>query len=126
MGQGKGRDTIDRFFNDWMSQGQKARVAWASCDMSPAYIGAITHHCPNVTLVIDRFHLVKALNQAVDEVRKEQWRALDTQGRKANQGPAVAAQPALPASDPGPYPVPQQLAELESAHSSRVGAQGRI
>ena len=54
--------------------------------MSPAYIGAIMHHCPNVTLVIDRFHLVKALNQAVDEVRKEQWRALDTQGRKAIKG----------------------------------------
>ena len=54
--------------------------------MSPAYIGAITHHCPNVTLVIDRFHLVKALNQAVDEVRKEQWRALDTPGRKAIKG----------------------------------------
>ena len=86
VGQGKGRDTIDRFFNDWLSRGQKARVAWASCDMSPAYIGAITHHCPHVTLVIDRFHLVKALNQAVDEVRKEQWRALDTQGRKAIKG----------------------------------------
>ena len=86
VGQGKGRDTIDRFFNDWLSRGQKARVAWASCDMSPAYIGATTHHCPHVTLVIDRFHLVKALNQAVDEVRKEQWRALDTQGRKAIKG----------------------------------------
>ena len=86
VGQGKGRDTIDRFFNDWLSRGQKARIAWASCDMSPAYIGAITHHCPHVTLVIDRFHLVKALNQAVDEVRKEQWRALDTQGRKAIKG----------------------------------------
>ena len=42
VGQGKGRDTIDRFFNDWLSRGQKARVAWASCDMSPAYIGAIS------------------------------------------------------------------------------------
>ena len=83
---GKGRDTIDRFFNECLSRGQKARVAWASCDMSPAYIGAITHHCPHVTLVIDRFHLVNALNQAVDEVRKEQWRALDTKGRKAIKG----------------------------------------
>ena len=54
VGRGKGRDTIDRFFNDWLSRGQKARVAWASCDMSPAYIGAITDHCRHVTLVIDR------------------------------------------------------------------------
>ena len=91
VGPGKGRDTIDRFFNDCLSTGQKARVAWASCDMSPAYIGAITHHCPNVTLVIDRFHLVKALNQAVDEVRKEQWRALDTQGHTTSAALTASA-----------------------------------
>ena len=54
--------------------------------MSQAYIGAIKHHCPNASLVIDRFHLVKALNEAVDEVRKEEWRALDTEGRKAIKG----------------------------------------
>ena len=86
VGPGKGRDTIDRFFNECLSTGQKARIVWASCDMSRAYIEAITHHCPQVTLVIDRFHLVKALNQAVDEVRKDQWRALDTRGRKAIKG----------------------------------------
>ena len=86
VGQGKGRQTIDRFFNECLSKGQKARILWASCDMSRAYTEAIKHHCPNVTLVIDRFHVVKALNQAVDEVRKEEWRALDTAGRKAIKG----------------------------------------
>ena len=86
VGQGKGRETIDRFFNECLSDGQKARILWASCDMSRAYTEAIKHHCPNATLVIDRFHVVKALNEAVDEVRKEQWRALDTKGRKAIKG----------------------------------------
>jgi len=47
---------------------------------------AIKHHCPNATLVVDHFHVVKALNEAVDEVRKEQWRALDAEGRKAIKG----------------------------------------
>jgi transposase len=86
VGQGKGRESIDRFFNECLSEGQKARILWASCDMSRAYTEAIKHHCPNATLVIDRFHVVKALNEAVDEVRKEQWRALDTEGRKAIKG----------------------------------------
>ena len=86
VGSGKGRETIDRFFNEALSEGQKARIRWASCDMSRAYTEAIQHHCPNVTLVIDRFHVVKALNQAMDEVRKEEWRALDTEGRKAIKG----------------------------------------
>jgi len=86
VGLGKGRETIDRFFNEALSSGQKSRIRWASCDMSRAYTEAIKHHCPNATLVIDRFHVVKALNEAVDEVRKEQWRALDTGGRKAIKG----------------------------------------
>ena len=37
VGRGKGRETIDRFFNECLSKGQKERIQWASCDMSPAY-----------------------------------------------------------------------------------------
>jgi len=86
VGKGKGRETIDRFFQECLSDGQKKRVQWASCDMSQTYIQAIKDHCPNATLVIDRFHLVKALNEAVDEVRKEEWRKLGADERKAIKG----------------------------------------
>jgi len=86
VGKGKGRETIDRFFQEALSAEQRKRVRWASCDMSDAYINAIRHHLPNVSLVIDRFHLVKALNSAVDEVRKEEWRQLDVKGRQAIKG----------------------------------------
>ncbi len=86
VGQGKGRQTIDRFFDNELSDYQKSRIRWASCDMSLAYTEAIKHHCPNATLVIDRFHVVKALNEAVDAVRKEQWRELDPEGRKSIKG----------------------------------------
>ena len=51
------------------------------------FIGAIQQHCPNALLVLDRFHVVKALNEAIDEVRKEQWReASGAQDRKALKG----------------------------------------
>ena len=86
IGKGKGRETIDRFFLEALSDDQKGRIKWASCDMSRAYIQAIKDHCPNATLVIDRFHLVKALNFAVDEVRKEEWRRLGADERKAIKG----------------------------------------
>lgn len=86
VGKGKGRETIDKFFNEQLSEFQRKQITWASCDMSRAYTGAILHHCPNVKLVIDRFHIVKALNEAVDEVRKAEWRELDVDGRKAIKG----------------------------------------
>ena len=50
------------------------------------YIGAITEHCPNAQLVLDRFHIAKALNEALDEVRKEQWREATGDERKALKG----------------------------------------
>lgn len=86
VGPGKGRETIDVFFTHQLSDYQKKKIKWASCDMSQAYIGAIEDHCPNAKLVLDRFHVVKALNDAVDEVRKEQWRLANTDERKAIKG----------------------------------------
>jgi len=86
VGQGKARQTIDGFFNEVLSDYQKKQVDWACCDMSKTFIGAIKEHCPNAELVLDRFHIVKALNEALDEVRKEEWREATGDERKALKG----------------------------------------
>ena len=41
VGQGRGRETIDRFFNEMLSPYQRAQIHTACCDMSEAYMGAI-------------------------------------------------------------------------------------
>lgn len=86
VGKGKARDTIDTFFKEQLSDYQRKQIRWACCDMSETFIGAIKTHCPNAILVLDRFHIVKALNSAVDEVRKEQWRNATGDERKALKG----------------------------------------
>lgn len=86
VGKGKGRETIDRFFRNELSRYQRKRIAFGCCDMSETFIGAIERWCPNATLVLDRFHIVKALNEAVDDVRKEQWRNADKANRKSLKG----------------------------------------
>jgi len=86
VGEGKARTTIDRFFQTELSTDQKHRIAWACCDMSETFINAIRTHCPKAKLVLDRFHIAKALNDAVDEVRKEQWREATKDERKALKG----------------------------------------
>ena len=86
VGKGKARETIDRFFNEQLSDYQKKRIEWACCDMSETFIGAIKDHCPNAELVLDRFHIAKALNEALDEVRKEQWRKAAGDERKTLKG----------------------------------------
>lgn len=85
IGKGKGSETIDQFFTTCLSTYQREQIEWASCDMSRAYINAIKEHCPNAKLVLDHFHITKALNNALDDVRKEEWHKLTshdkTQGR---------------------------------------------
>ena len=56
VGQGRGRATIDQFFDHQLSGYQKSQIHTGCCDMSEAYMGAITTHCPNARLVLDRFH----------------------------------------------------------------------
>ena len=43
-------------------------------------------HLPKALLVLDRFHVIKALNGSVDEVRKEVWRAASGAERKGLKG----------------------------------------
>ena len=86
VGPGKKRKTIDRFFNEMLSDYQKKKIEWACCDMSETYIGAIKDHCPNAKLVLDRFHIVKALSNAMDEVRKQEWRKATGAEKKALKG----------------------------------------
>ncbi len=86
VGKGKGRSTIDDFFENELTESQRDAITWASCDMSSTYIGAIENYCENATLVLDHFHITKALNDAVDEVRKEAWREASEVDRKALKG----------------------------------------
>jgi len=88
VGKGKGRETIDAFFETELSDYQKKKIKWACCDMSQTYIGALSEHCPKAKLVLDRFHIVKKLHESVDEVRKEEWRkvAENEEARKAYKG----------------------------------------
>ena len=104
VGPGKGRDTIDRFFNECLSTGQKARIVWASCDMSRAYIEAITHHCPQVTLVIDRFPSRESAEPGRGRGAQGPVACPRYTGTQGDQGAAVAAQHALPTSYQGDIP----------------------
>jgi len=86
VSKGKGRETIDRFFENELSEYQRNQIQYGSCDMAQTYIGAIKDYCKNAILVIDKFHVVKALNEAVDEVRKVEWRNVDGDEKKFLRG----------------------------------------
>lgn len=86
IGKGKGKQTLDSFFTNELSQYQRDKIRLACCDMAAGYISSIKEHCKHVSLVLDKFHIVQSLNKAVDEVRKEVWREACKEGKKAIKG----------------------------------------
>ena len=69
VGQGKGETALKPFWKRLRSSG--AKVGAAATDMSSAYYAAVQKNLPNATLVFDRFHIVKLMNEKLTQLRRE-------------------------------------------------------
>jgi transposase len=74
-GEGRREDTLRRFFAEWGPE-RIANLRAICCDMWNPYLTVIREVAPHVTIVFDKFHLVRHLLHAVNEVRKAEAREL--------------------------------------------------
>lgn len=81
-GEGKSSDALGRFFDE-LGPERSAAIEVVSMDMSAAYIKSVTERIPQAEIVFDRFHVVRLLLDALDEVRREQMRTLEGDERRA-------------------------------------------
>jgi transposase len=73
-GEGKSGETLNKFF-DWLGPRRARRIRCFTLDMADSYIEAIGKRAPWAKLVFDKFHIVRHLLDAVDELRKSEfWR----------------------------------------------------
>ena len=73
IAEGKGSDTVKDFAVFLTEHGGKPeQITDVSCDMSPAFIKGVTENLPNAQITFDKFHILKIINEAVDEVRREE------------------------------------------------------
>ena len=71
--EGKDAATFERFREDFEAHGgDPEKIAEVCCDMSQAFVSGVERHFPKARITFDRFHLMKVLNEAVDEVRREE------------------------------------------------------
>jgi transposase len=74
--EGKSSETLSAFFDE-IGEEAAAKIEHCAIDMSAAYIKTVEERLPNATLVFDRFHVQRLMSDAVDEVRREQWRVTE-------------------------------------------------
>lgn len=70
---GKDASTVKRFKEDLVQHGgDPSTIEEMCCDMSPAFISGVEKQFPEAQLTFDKFHVMKTLNDAVDQVRREE------------------------------------------------------
>jgi len=71
--EGKDASTVKRFKQDLIDHGgDPSAIEEMCCDMSPAFISGVEKQFPEAQLTFDKFHVMKILNDAVDQVRREE------------------------------------------------------
>ena len=85
MGEGHQIETLDEFFKN-MPENVRNGIQAVALDMWEAFINAVKRWCPNADIVFDLFHVVKAFNEVIDDIRNEEFRKSDQQGRELLKG----------------------------------------
>jgi len=76
--EGRDQDTVSAFADDLIAHGgDPDQVRHVCCDMWPAYINGVKVSFPDAEITFDRFHIMKIINQAVDEVRRQEAQTVD-------------------------------------------------
>jgi transposase len=72
-GEDRKQETLEAFF-DFLGPEKTAALEGICCDMWQPYIDVIKARAPQAVLVFDKFHIVRHLMEAVDQVRRDEIR----------------------------------------------------
>lgn len=82
IGKGKGSDTLAEFFKK-LGPDRASRLKLITMDMSGGYMKAVREFAPQADIVFDRFHVVKLLLSALDEIRRQECFNLEGDAKAA-------------------------------------------
>jgi transposase len=78
VAEGKGSETMAAFTKDFKEhRGNPSGITDVSIDMSPAFIKGVEDNLPNAAITFDKYHIMKIINKAVDDVRKVETKEQD-------------------------------------------------
>jgi transposase len=82
---GRSEEDMDRFF-DTLGPRRSARITLAVMDMWKAFRNSTLNHTDNVRIVYDKFHVLKHLSDAMDQVRRQEYKRVNEKERKFIKG----------------------------------------
>ena len=84
-GKGRREEDLDQFFV-FLGPQKTRRIKQAVMDMWRAFRNSVRKHVPAVLIVYDKFHIMRHLSDALDEVRRSEYRRLAKKDRAYIKG----------------------------------------
>jgi transposase len=72
-GRERKKETLDRFFTESLPPRRRRGVRAVCVDMWEPYLQSLGEHLPQAAIVFDKFHIMKHVNAAVDETRRQEF-----------------------------------------------------
>jgi transposase len=86
VGEDRTEEAVRKFFTEEMGRRRCGTLRVVCMDMWAPYAKLVRDHAPQAQILFDRFHIVKHLNETVDEVRRDLWRRLNLKERANFKG----------------------------------------
>ncbi|MDP1538124.1 MAG: ISL3 family transposase [Burkholderiales bacterium] len=84
-GQDRKESSMAQFY-EWLGPRKSARIRLAVMDMWLPFRKAAQTHAPNAAILFDKFHILRHLGDALDEVRKSEYARLSGSDRRYIKG----------------------------------------
>jgi transposase len=78
--------TLDRFFAEYLPLRRRRAVRAVCVDMWKPFLESLREHLPEAAIVFDKFHVMKHVNAAVDETRRQEFFRQDARLRALMRG----------------------------------------
>lgn len=80
VGRGRAGEALHGFWRRLKASG--AQIEAVAMDMSQAYASTVARHLPEALIVFDRFHVMKLMNEKLDDLRRQLVRQAESQDAK--------------------------------------------
>jgi transposase len=84
-GQDRSEASMSQFYA-WLGEKKSRRIKLAVMDMWKPFRKATRTHAPQAAILFDKFHVMRHLGEALDQVRKTEYRRLSDQDRRFIKG----------------------------------------
>lgn len=84
-GESRSEQDLDCFFGDIGSE-RCAQLQLAVMDMWKPFRNSTAHHAPQARIVFDKFHVLRHLNDAIDQIRRSEYKRVNEKERKYIKG----------------------------------------